>query len=131
MSFSDAVEASVLNHIYGSTTYTKPAGKFVALFSGAPSDAGGGTEVTTTSSAYARQVIAFTISGTAPCQAANSAQVDFPAATSAWGTITHFAIFDSVTAGIMLNWGPLTTSKTISIGDIMRIPASGIVITLD
>ena len=76
---------------------------FVALFTAAPGEGGGGTEVAT--GAYARQSVAFT----APTAGAgdNSADITFPVATADWGTITHWALFDASTAGNMIVYGPL------------------------
>ena len=47
-----------------------------------------------------------------------------------WGTITHAAIFDASTGGNMLAWAPLTTSRTINDGDVFRIPAESLTVTL-
>ncbi len=45
-------------------------------------------------------------------------------------TITHIAIFDALTSGNMLGWAQLTTSRTINDGDVLRIPAGDLDITL-
>ena len=64
MSFSNYLEDAVLNHVFGGSSYTAPTTLYVALFTSAPSDTGGGTEVS--GGAYARQTGAFTVSsGTA------------------------------------------------------------------
>ena len=125
-SYTDYLEDKLLKHVFTNTTYTPPAAIYVGLFTAAPSDTGGGTEVTGT--AYARQSAAFTVSGTGTV-ATNSANIDFPAAGSAWGTVTAVALFDASTSGNMLAWSDLTTSRTIASGDIFRIPASGLSIT--
>ncbi len=76
---------------------------FVGLFTAAPGEGGGGTEVSV--GAYARQSVAFT----APTAGAgdNSADVTFPVATANWGTVTHWALFDLAAAGNMIVYGPL------------------------
>ena len=51
MSFSDYLEAALLDEIVGKTAYTMPTA-YAALFTVAPSDAGGGTEVS--GGSYAR-----------------------------------------------------------------------------
>jgi hypothetical protein len=72
-----------------------------------------------------------TVSGTSPTTATNSAAIEFAAASGGnWGTVTHAAIFDSLTSGNMLAWSALTTSRTINDGDVFRIPASSLTITL-
>jgi hypothetical protein len=91
--------------------------------------AGGGTEVS--GSGYAR-VSAGTISGSGTATTfTNAAAIEFAAASGGdWGTIGRAAIFDAETSGNMLAWAPLTTAKAINDGDIFRIPASSLSITL-
>lgn len=129
-SFSDYLEDKVLKHVFTNTAYTPASTLYVALYTVAPSDAGGGTEVSTSGSAYARQVMAFTVSGSNPTQATNSGAVEFPTATSNWGTIVAAAVFDASTGGNMLAWADLTTSKTVNSGDVFRFQASSFTITL-
>lgn len=127
-SFSDYLEDKVLKHVFANTAYTAPSTLYVALFTAAPSDSGGGTEVSGT--AYARQAMAFTVSGTNPTQATNSGAVEFPTAGSAWGTVVAAAVFDASSAGNMLAWADLTSNKTIASGDVFRFPASSFTVTL-
>jgi hypothetical protein len=132
MAFSDYTESQVLNHLFGSTTFTKPATRYLALFTAAPSDAGGGTEVSTSGTAYARiNAGNLTVSGTSPTTATNGAALEFATAIAAWGTITHVGIFDASTAGNLLAWAPLTVSRTVNSGDVFRFPAGDLDITLD
>jgi hypothetical protein len=44
--FSDFLETKVLGHVFGGAAYTAPGTLHVALYTAAPSDSGGGTEVT-------------------------------------------------------------------------------------
>ena len=69
--FSDYLEDKVLDHVFGGNAFTAPTTLYVALYTVAPSDTGGGTEVS--GGAYARQTGAFTVSGTNPTTATNSA----------------------------------------------------------
>ncbi len=129
-SFSDYTENLVLNWLLTTNAATRPTAWYVGLFTAAPSDTGGGTEVS--GSAYARKVTGtISVSGTSPTTATNSAAIEFAAASGGnWGTITHAAIFDASTGGNMLAWAPLTTSRTINDGDVFRIPASSLTVTL-
>jgi len=129
-SFSDYTENLALNFLFTTNTATRPTAWYVGLFTAAPSDTGGGTEVS--GSAYARKVTGtITVSGTSPTTATNSAAIEFAAASGGnWGTVTHAAIFDSLTSGNMLAWSALTTSRTINDGDVFRIPASSLTVTL-
>ena len=126
MSVSDYLETKVLDHVFAGTAYTAPTTLYVALFTAAPSDSGGGTEVS--GGAYARQTIAFTTSGDTT---SNNAAVEFPTATANYGTVTHVGIYDASTAGNLMAWAALTSSKTIETGDVLRIPSGDLDITLN
>lgn len=128
-SFTDYTENLVLNYLFTTNSVTRPTAWYVGLFTAAPSDTGGGTEVS--GSAYARKATGtITVSGTATT-ATNSAAIEFaPASGGDWGTITHAAIFDAETGGNMLAWAQLTTARTINDGDVFRVPASSLTITL-
>lgn len=126
MSFSNYLENKVLDHVFGGVAYTAPATLYVGLFTTDPGEAGTGTEVS--GGSYARQTIAFTVTGS---QASNTAAVEFPTATASWGTITYAAIYDALSGGNLLASGALTTSKTIDSGDVFRIPAGDFDINLD
>ena len=129
-SFSDYTENLTLKYLFTTDAVTRPTAWYVGLFTAAPSDAGGGTEVS--GFAYVRMATGtMTVSGTSPTNCTNSAAIEFPAASGGnWGTITHVAIFDASTGGNMLGWSALTTSRTINDGDILRIPAGDLDITL-
>ena len=128
-SFTDYLEDKILKHVFTNTAYTSPTTVYVGLFTVAPSDTGGGTEVS--GSAYAR-VVTGTISGSGTATTfTNAAAIEFAAASGGnWGTIGWAGIFDASTGGTLLAWAPLTTSKAINDGDIFRIPASSLSITL-
>lgn len=128
-SFTDYTENLVLNWLLTTNAATRPTAWYVALFTAAPSDTGGGTEVS--GSAYARVATGtMTVSGTATT-AQNSAAIEFAAASGGnWGTITHAAIMDASTSGNMLAWAPLATSRTINDGDVFRIPAGSLTVTV-
>lgn len=131
MSFTNYLENQLLGHTFGGTTFTKPATLRLALFTAAPGEAGGGTEVSTTGTGYARQAASFTVTSGNPSTATTSASIEFPTATADYGTVTHVAIFDAATGGNMLAFSALATSKTITTGDIFRITAGNLTFTLD
>jgi hypothetical protein len=126
MSFSNYLETKVLDHVFGGTAYTAPGTLYVALYTAAPGETGGGTEVSGTS--YARQSVAFTTSGDTT---SNSAAVEFPTAGSNWGTVTHVGVFDASSSGNLMCYAALSSSKTIDSGDVFRIPAGDLDITLN
>ena len=126
-SFSDYSEDKLLKHAFTNTTYTPAATMYVGLYTAAPTDAGGGTEVS--GGSYARVSVSFSVSGTGTL-CTNSAAVEFTAATASWGTIVAVGVFDASTAGNLLAWADLTVNKTIDTGDIFRIPTGDLDITL-
>lgn len=128
MSFTNYLEDAVLDHVFGGNAYTAPSTLYVGLFTAAPSDTGGGTEVS--GGGYARQTATFTVSGTEPTEATNSAPIDYPTATADLGTITHVGVFDALTSGNLLAYASVSTSKTINTGDVLRIPAGDLDIQL-
>ena len=100
---------------------------YVSLHTADPSDAGS-SEVS--GGSYARQgPVTFASSGNNPTVASNSAIVTFPTASAAWGTLTHFGIWDAASAGNFRGSGALTTSKTVASGDIARFIANALSIT--
>lgn len=126
MSLSDTFETTTLKWLLTADAVTRPTAWYIGLFTAAPSDAGGGTEVS--GGSYARKSVAFTVSGNL---ATNSAAVEFDVATANWGTITDIAVFDAVSGGNMIAYATLTASKTISNGDVLRIPLNDLDITMD
>ena len=126
MSLSDTFETTTLKWLLTADAVTRPTAWYIGLFTVAPSDAGGGTEVS--GGSYARKSVAFTVSGNL---ATNSAAVEFDVATADWGTITSVAVFAAVSGGNMIAYATLTASKTIANGDVLRIPLNELDITMD
>lgn len=129
-SFSDYTENLVLTWLFTTSSATRPTAWYVGLFTSAPSDTGGGTEIS--GNGYARVATGtMSVSGTTPTTATNGSAIEFAAASGGnWGTITHAAIFDASSGGNLIAWGALTTSRTINDGDVFRIPAGSLDVTL-
>lgn len=124
-SFSDYLENAVLNHVFRNTSLTSPTTVYLALFTAAPTDAGGGTQVS--GAGYARQAITFGApSGGA---IANTGAVSFTATGGNFGTIVAVGIFDALTVGNMLTWDDIT-SAVINDGDTINFPIGDIDVTL-
>lgn len=121
------------------SAYTPPAGLFIGLHTGAPSDSTYGKEATF--GAYVRRPInsltaedgAESIDGEVLLVVKNGSAVVFPASTGpANQTITHWAIWDSeaVGDGNILYSGPLESPRLIAVGDSVVIPDGAITITI-
>lgn len=128
-SFSDYSENLVLTWLFTTSSATRPSAWYVGLFTAAPSDTGGGTEVS--GSGYARKATG-TISGSGTATTfTNAAAIEFDAASGGnWGSIGWAGIFDASSSGNLLAWAPLSTARTINDGDVLRIPAGSLSITL-
>ena len=126
MSFSNYLETEILDHVFGGAAYTAPSTLYVALYTATPNDAGGGTELS--GSGYTRKSAAFTTSG---ATTSNTGAVEYDTATGNWGTITHIGVFDAATSGNLLAYGALSSSKAVDTGDVFRIPAGDLDITLN
>jgi len=127
MSFTNYLENKVMAYVFTGTAYSSPsASLYLALFTTDPGEGGSGTEVSGTS--YARQLFTMTTTTNA---STNGSAIEFPAAGSSWGTVTHVAVMDALTSGNMLASAALAASKTIGSGDVFRIPAGDLDITLD
>ena len=126
--FSDYLEDKVLDHVFGGNAFTAPTTLYVALYTVAPSDTGGGTEVS--GGAYARQTGTFTVSGTNPTTASNTAAIEYPTATANYGTVVAVGILDASSGGNLLAYSTLDSSKVVSSGDVFRFNAGDLDITL-
>lgn len=127
MAKSDYLEVNILNHVLRATAYSSPSSVYLAAFTVAPTDAGGGTEVSV--GGYTRQTLSFG----APVgnQVTNDAEVLFPIATADWGTVVHFGIFDASSAGNLLYHTALAASRTINTGDQLRVQVGQLVVGED
>lgn len=131
-SMTNYLEDAVLDDLFNGTAYSKPGTLYFGLFTAAPTDAGGGTEVS--GGSYAR------VSKTAnttnfPASSggaiANGTAVTFPTASGSWGTVVAAGIFDASSGGNLLWWGDLAVSKAVTSGDTFSFPVGDVDITLD
>jgi len=126
---SDYMENKLIDQVFRNQVFSFPSTLYVGLFTAAPSDTGGGTEVS--GGSYARVSVACSLANWAGTQAAastsassgasgttsNNVSVTFPAPTANWGVITYVGIFDAATSGNLLIWGALTINKTVNNAD--------------
>jgi len=129
---SDYLENELLDHVLGGADYGRPATVHVALYTVAPTDAGGGTEVS--GGAYARVPVTNNATNWPAASAgakSNGTEITFPTAEADWGECVAFAILDAASNGNFLYWADLTTSKTIGNGDTAKFGVGDLVITED
>ena len=125
---SDHAEKLLLDFLMTTGTATRPTNWYVALYTGAPSDSGGGTEVS--GAGYARQSVAFDAAASPGGTTSNSGDVSFTAAGGNYGTVTHLGIFDASSSGNLLWHGALTADKTVEDGDTITFTAGNIDLTM-
>jgi hypothetical protein len=129
--FSQYTQQKLLDHLLKTAAFTQPTDIYVALYSAAPSDTGGGTELSGNGYARVQHNSWNAASAASPSVADNNGEVSFPTATGAWSEATHFGLFDASTAGNLLGWGQLTTPKTAGAGDVLRFASGELDVTLD
>jgi len=118
-SFSDYTELKELDHLVGKTTFALPT-CYVGLSTADPLDTGAGL-AEPVGNGYARvQTAGGDWNAAAAGANSNGNDIEFPEATGAWGTITHFALFDAAAAGNMLSHSILTLEKVIGNGDTAK-----------
>lgn len=118
MAKSNFLENALLNSTLRGVTFPTITNTYVGLFTAAPNDAGGGTECSGNS--YARvQIVADTDTWAAPSdnsgaqETSNEDPITFPESTGAWGTVTHFGLFDASSSGNLLYHGELGAARVV------------------
>lgn len=125
---SDYLENLIIDHLFRARTWAKPAALYVALYTAAPTDAGGGTEVT--GGGYARVSLppsdtnwTATQGGTSGNSTGtggatiNAVLIQFPTPTANWGTVTHIGLLDAASGGNLILWDALTSPITVIVGN--------------
>jgi len=125
---SDYAEKLLLDWAMTTGAATRPTAWYVALYTAAPSDSGGGTQVST--GGYARQSVTFAAATSPGGTTSNTNTVSFTATGANYGTVTHIGIFDALTGGNLLWHGAMTTSKTVNDGDTLEFSIGNIDLTL-
>lgn len=125
---SDYAEKLILDYLMTSGSATRPTAWYVALYTSAPSDAGGGTELS--GSGYARETVAFAAATSGAGTTSNSGAVVFTADGGDWGSVTHMGIHDASSSGNLLWHGALAAAKTVLDGDSLEFAVGNIDLTV-
>ena len=132
--WTDGEEQDILENWFAGTARPNTP-SHIGLFTTNPDDAGAGA-VEVSGGSYARQ--AYTADGTnwgsstagAPSTIQNLTVLTFPTATASWGTITGWGYFDALSAGNLLFWAALSTSKLVDNGDTAEFAVGSMVAQL-
>ena len=140
--FTKVMQQALLDMFFNETSPYTPETLFIGLFSGTPTDdAGGGlTEVSTSGTGYARistsasdwDAAVANATGTATSKTNGTAKT-FGTASANWASsanITYFGLFNAVSAGLLRNFGALTTPKPVLSGDTPSFAIGALVVQM-
>jgi hypothetical protein len=125
---SDYAEKLILDYLMTTGSATRPTAWYVGLYTSAPSDAGGGTELS--GSGYARESAAFAAATSGTGTTSNTGVIVFTADGGDWGSVTHMGIHDAVSGGNLLWHGALAAAKTVLDGDSLEFAVGNIDLTV-
>ena len=134
---SDYLEKAVLDFVFNGTALVLPVNLYIALSTGAYSDAATGAAMTEvvgggyTRATMPRNLTTWPAATGNPAQLKNGVPAPFPTATANWGFIVAFYVVDASTGGNVLYGSDLIISKQIEIGDTATFGANTITITED
>ena len=115
MALSEYTRGQLIGHLLRTSTYSKPAAVYVALFKGDGNEMSGGGYARVQhgpGDAYWRDQTA------GNGQSTNIGAITFPTPeTTNWGVATAVRLFDASTGGNEIGAGVLSSPKTINVGD--------------
>jgi len=124
-SVSDYAEAKIVDHMLGTTTWTKPAQVFISLHTATPGETGA-SEVA--GGSYARLALTWGAASVGGGQAASNATLNFTLMPAC--TVTAIGVWDASSAGNFIIGGDLTASKTVNSGDTFQLPSGNVTVTM-
>lgn len=127
---SNYLENKIIDALFRGQTLPTPPTLYFAAFTTAPTDVGGGVEVS--GGGYERVAVAATLANFSGTQGAgtttasngtsgttySNVDIQFPSPTAGWGTVVAMAVFDAPIGGNMLLYGPISPAKTVNAGDL-------------
>ena len=126
---SSFLKVKLLNLTLNGTSYAGVDDPYVSLHTADPTDAGTGTEVSGTG--YARVQAEFhTATGTDASETTSTDTTWAAAGSGGWGTVGWIGLWDASTSGNMIYHTALDASKTIDEGDVFKIVAGNLTVTL-
>lgn len=127
MSKSDKMEQDWLDHEFGLATYTPGTHKYVALYTVAPGETGGGTEAT--GKGYSRVAIPQGSASWARVGSKTSTKIDVTFAGPVggnWGTIVAAGVHSHPTNDTLRFYNPLEENRTSAEGQDITFAAGDI-----
>jgi len=126
---SSYLKVKLLNLTLNGTSYAGMNNPYVSLHTADPTDAGTGTEVSGTG--YARVQANFAAATGTDVSEATTTDTTWAAAGASWGTVGWIGIWDGTGGSSnMLYHTALDAAKTIDTGDVFKITAGNLTVTL-
>lgn len=116
------LENKLADHVLRNTAYTPPANLYVALHTADPTEVGNVGET-----AYARKQLTVGTAANGIC----SNSTDLTWSITSTVTVTHVSIWDALSSGNCLFYGPLSASRTMANGDTFKIVAASLTVGFD
>ena len=126
---SDYLEAKLADHLFRGVLFPVPMHVYISLHTADPTDTGMIGELS--GNGYQRIQVPCTYDYWTRTNGVitNSTIISFPTATQAWGSITHFGLWDSNLGGNMLLSGQLNQAKVVNQADVISFPVSFLTVT--
>ena len=117
---------AILDSLLGNQSLTLPgATLYMALYTAAPGDAGGGTEVT--GGSYARLAVTndlTTFPAAVGGSKSNGIALTFTTPTAPWGTVVAWGLHDHITNDSLVLWGLLDDEVVVDTSDTVEFAAT-------
>jgi hypothetical protein len=126
---SNYLENELLDHVLKVGDYTSPTQILIALFTADDGLEAGTITSEVSGGAYARTTA--TMAAAASGTSTNSADVTFPTATAAWGTVTHCALMENAAGTNPLFHGTIGASKIVGSDDVFKFNTGDFQCALD
>jgi hypothetical protein len=137
--FSNYLENQIANWLTATTMPAAPTTLYVALFSTDPTDAGGGTELTTAITGAATRVgvaggswTKITAATTVDASIKNTNEITITNSSLSSTTLnaSHFGVFSNSTGGDLLFHGQLASTIPIALNDAVKFAPNAITLTI-
>jgi hypothetical protein len=120
----------MLNWLTGNTTPAAVATRYISVWNGDPQ--GAGAEVISTITGSGNRInMTAAVPSTATNTAASNLDLVFTTAAVGAATVSYVSINSAITVGTLYASGPVTTPKSVAIGDGLRIVSGSLTIAIN
>ena len=125
---SETVQDALLDELIGGGAFSDSGDFYLALYTVAPTEAGGGTEVS--GGSYARVTVDETtdFAVSSGGSKVNSDDLTFPTCSASWEAVVAWALHDHATNDSVVVWGLLSEEVDIDTTDVAIFTAGSLII---